>query len=102
MNSFLSGPYPYIRSTHGKELPNWCFYANNLCSSRPRTDHDDPSWGPDCTGRYERTCCRVSAIRHRYSSQPLRFKYRRLSSNPVKPDSMYSTQNRLSENALHL
>jgi hypothetical protein len=92
MNSFLSGPYPYIRSTHGKERPNGCFCANNLCSSRPRTDHDDPSWGPDCTGRYEETCCRVLAIRHRY----------RLSSNPARPDSMYSTQNRLSENALHL
>ena len=39
--------------------------------------------------------------RHRYSSQPLRLKYR-LSSNPVKPDSVNSTQNRLSENALRL
>src|SRR5215213_5787926 len=100
MNSFLSGPYPYIRSTHAKELPNGCFCANNLCSSRPRTDHDDPSWdriARDATREPAAEC----AIRHRYSSLPLRFKYRP-SSNPVKPDSMNSTQNRLSENALHL
>src|SRR5215218_7253630 len=98
MNSFLSGPIPTsevptVKSSQtGASVPTTSAAHDREPTT---TTHPGDQIARDATRKPAAEC----AIRHRYSSLPLRFKYR-LFSNPVKPDSMNSTQNRLSENAL--